>query len=38
MAYPTVAEIRARVKKLASTDDFPDAVLSDLIDEFQEKA
>lgn len=38
MAYPTVAEIRARVKKLASTDDFPTAWLQDLIDEFQEKA
>lgn len=38
MAYPTVAEIRERVKKLASTDDFPTATLQDLIDEFQELA
>ncbi len=38
MAYPTATEIRDRVDRLASTDAFPDAVLDDLIDEFQELA
>jgi hypothetical protein len=38
VAYPTVAEIRARVDALVDANAFPDAVIQDLIDEFIELA